>query len=350
MTTSQAPRSSPLRSRWRLFLGLAISAFFIAFTVRGLKFNEFLHYLLGAQYWWLIPGVLAYFLGLVARTWRWHYMLRHIKSIPMYPLFRLQAIGYMGNNVFPARAGELLRSVVLKQEYNVPVSSSLATVLIERLFDGLTMLLFVFVALPFVDFGSTELASYRPLVAVFTALFLGALAVFLFVAARPDTARRIYEPIVHKIIPQGLQPRILELADRFMLGLESLASGRDVFMIFVTSVVIWLFETMKYWFVMHAFPFAVSFVTLMLMNGVVNLATTLPAAPGYIGTFDGPGIAVLMAAGVDRQIATAYTLVLHVALWLPVTLLGAFYLWRSQIKVDEARVAAIQAQEEEAAS
>jgi hypothetical protein len=66
----------------------------------------------------------------------------------------------------------------------------------------------------------------------------------------------------------------------------------------------------------------------MLMNGIVNLATTLPSAPGYIGTFDGPGIAVLVLYGVEEAVAGAYTLVLHAALWLPVTLLGAYYMVR----------------------
>jgi hypothetical protein len=99
-----------------------------------------------------------------------------------------------------------------------------------------------------------------------------------------------------------------------------------VLMIFLTSIVIWLFETMKYWFVMHAFSFQVSFYTLMLMNGIVNLATTIPSAPGYVGTFDKPGIAVLQAYGVDANVAGAYTFVLHAALWLPVTLVGGWFM------------------------
>jgi glycosyltransferase 2 family protein len=99
-------------------------------------------------------------------------------------------------------------------------------------------------------------------------------------------------------------------------------------MIFFTSIIIWLLETVKYWFVMHAFDFEVSFFALMLMNGVVNLATTLPSAPGYVGTFDGPGIAVLVLYGIPQSIAAAYTLVLHAALWLPITLLGGYYMLR----------------------
>jgi hypothetical protein len=83
---------------------------------------------------------------------------------------------------------------------------------------------------------------------------------------------------------------------------------------------------------MFAFPFEVSFFALMLMNGIVNLTTTLPSAPGYVGTFDWFGIAVLMAYGVDRTIATSYTLVLHVALWLPITILGAIYYFRQPLR------------------
>ena len=128
---------------------------------------------------------------------------------------------------------------------------------------------------------------------------------------------------------ETLQEPIMTFTGRFLTGLESLRSFCNVLMIFGTSVVIWLLETVKYWFVMQAFTFEVSFFALMLMNGVVNLATTLPSAPGYIGTFDGPGIWVLNALyKVELSMATAYTLVLHAALWLPITLLGFYYMIR----------------------
>ena len=119
---------------------------------------------------------------------------------------------------------------------------------------------------------------------------------------------------------------------KFLDGLASLRSPFNILMVFLTSLVIWLLETGKYWLVMHAFNFNVSFFALMLMNGIVNLATTIPSAPGYIGTFDAPGIAVLTAYGVNQATAAGYTLVLHVALWLPITLVGAYFLTREGIK------------------
>jgi uncharacterized protein (TIRG00374 family) len=137
---------------------------------------------------------------------------------------------------------------------------------------------------------------------------------------------------VERFVPERFREKVLEIAVRFLEGLASLRSPVEALMVFFTSVVIWLLETVKYWFVMHAFRFAVSFFALMLMNGVVNLATTIPSAPGYLGTFDLPGIKILQAYGVTAETAASYTFVLHFALWFPVTLLGLYYMWREGIK------------------
>src|SRR6476620_12635636 len=136
-----------LRS-WKFWLGVVVSIVFLTLALRWLDFAGFWTTVRQANYWWLIPGIAIYFAAVWARTWRWHYMLRHVKQISMRRLFPVVVIGYMGNNVYPARAGEVLRSYILKRREAVPVRVSLATVVRERLCDGLVMLLFVFVALP----------------------------------------------------------------------------------------------------------------------------------------------------------------------------------------------------------
>lgn len=318
---------------WRFWLGMLISAALLVFVLREQDLPEVWHALQDAEYIWLVPGVAVYFLGVWARTWRWHYMLRPLKVISLRQLFPFVCIGYMGNNIYPARAGELLRSYALKKRTLVPISASLATVVVERLFDGLTMLLFVFVTLPFAGLGS----RYNTFVTLFSLLFFGALIVFLLLATQPKRAQTVFGWLIERLLPVRFQHRAGETLDLFLKGLHSLRRGRDVMMIFITSVVIWLFETGKYWFVMQAFPFEVDFYVLMLMNGVVNLFTTLPAAPGYIGTFDAPGIEILENFGVPGNVATAYTAVLHAALWLPITALGAFYLWQEHLTWDDVR-------------
>ena len=271
-------------------IGLGISALFIYFLVLpGLHFPDVWEALRTANYVWLIPGIAVYFVGLWARAWRWHYTLRHIKPIPLKRLYPQICIGYFGNNVMPFRAGEFIRSYALKQEEGVPFTSSLTTVFIERAFDGLVMLLFVFLALPFTPLPP----QYRTLVILLTVLFFAATALFIWMAMQPKRMEQFYTWCADRFLPTRLRGPIDTIYSRFMEGLGSLSSGSDVLMIFFTSIVIWLMETVKYWFVMFAFPFQVKFITLMLMNGIVNIATTLPGAPGHIGTFDGPGIKIL---------------------------------------------------------
>jgi hypothetical protein len=322
--------------RWQFWLGLLISAGCLALVLRGMHLGEVWQAMRTARYGWIVPGVAVYFFGVWARTWRWHYMLRPIQTVPLRGLFPVVAIGYMGNNIYPARAGELIRAYVLKRREGVSVSASLATIVVERIFDGVVMLLFVFIALPLTPMP----AWLRQVVVMASLLFFGALGLFFVIAVQQERAQAIYSGLIERLVPAPLQPRAQGLADRFMAGLHCLRSGRDVLMIFATSLVVWLAETVKYWFVMHSFHFSVPFIVLMLMNGVVNLATTVPSAPGYVGTFDAPGIEVLATFGVPRSIATAYTLVLHAALWFPITALGAYYFWRESVSWAEWAVVA----------
>lgn len=307
---------------WKFWLGLVISIIFLAWSLQGLNWTEFWKILREGNYWWLIPSILVYFVAVWLRTWRWHYMLGHIKRVPTTRLFPTVVIGYMGNNVYPARAGEVLRSYVLRRKEGIPLAASLTTVILERLFDGLVMLLFVAVTLPVAPLPEV----YRDIVIGFTALFGLALVAFLVLAIRPERLSRLYSYVVDRWMPPAIQPQVHGLFDRAIVGLQSLRSPRDVSLIFFTSTLIWLTETGKYWFVMHAFPFHVSFYVLMLMTAVVNLFTTIPSTPGYVGTFHAPGIAVLTQFGVPQAVATGYTVVLHMALWLPITLLGGIFM------------------------
>jgi uncharacterized protein (TIRG00374 family) len=318
--------------RWQFWLGVAISAVLIWWTLRGFKLADAWEAVQHANYLWIIPGVVVYFGAVWARTWRWHYLLRPLKRVPLGKLFPIVVIGYMGNNVYPARAGEFIRAYVLKRNENVSASASFATIVVERIFDGIVMLMFVLVALPL---APTLPDWLRQVVVLGGVAFFGALLVFLVLASAPDRFAAVYNGIVARFIPARLRPGVVGILDRFVEGLACLRSPFDLLMIFVTSLVIWLTETVKYWFVMHAFPghgFPVSFFALMLMNGVVNLATAIPSAPGYVGTFDTPGIEILKVFGVEAATAAGYTVVLHVALWLPITLLGFWYLAREGLR------------------
>jgi len=322
--------------RWQLWLGLIISAVFLYIVLSRMELAQVWLALKTARYWWIIPGVVVYFFGVWARTWRWHYLLRPMLPVPLARLFPVVCIGYMGNNVYPARAGEVIRAYVLRKKEGVSISASLATIVVERIFDGVVMLLFVFFSLPFVPMQPW----LRQVVVLASLFFFGALLVFFVMAISPQRSQVVYNWFIERLVPARFREPARGLLDRFVEGLHSLRSGKVVVMIFVTSLVIWLAETVTYWFVMQGFDFSVSFYVLMLMNGVVNLVTTIPSSPGYVGTFDATGIAVLATYGVNSEVATAYTLILHAALWFPITALGAYYMWRESVSWAEFGVAA----------
>jgi len=325
--------------RWQFWIGVVISAIFLWWALNKLNLGDFWKAIKTADYWWILPGIVVYFVAVWARAWRWHYLLKPVKPIKTRVMFPVTCIGYMGNNIYPARAGEVLRAVILKRREGVPVSASLATIIVEKFFDAVVMLGFVFVNLPELarlKSSSGFVGNIQQVAIIGTILAFIILLIFLLAAMFPQVTARFGQWFIDRLMPQRLRKQSSGIMHKFLDGLASLRSPANILMVFLTSVVIWLLETGKYWFVMQAFNFHVSFFALMLMNGIVNLVTIIPAAPGYIGTFDASGIAVLVAYGIDQATAAGYTIVLHVALWLPITLLGVYYMAREGIKWNEA--------------
>jgi uncharacterized protein (TIRG00374 family) len=322
--------------RWQFWLGVLISAVFLYFALRGLKLDDFWQAVKSANYWWILPGIAVYFVGVWVRAWRWHYLLKPIKAVKTRTMFPITCIGYMGNNIYPARAGEVLRAVVLKRKEGVPISASLATIIVERIFDAVVMLGFVFVNLPelakVASANSGFVGNIQEFALIGTGLFIGALVIFILAAMFPKFTLKIGQWFIDRLLPVRIREKTSGIMHKFLDGLASLRSPVNILMVFFTSILIWLLETVKYWFVMHAFSFEVSFFALMLLNGVANLATTIPAAPGYIGTWEAVTKAVLVAYEVPGAEALGYAIVLHVALWLPITLLGAYFMARDGIK------------------
>lgn len=317
------------RRRGSLLLGVALSALFLWLALRGLDLRQVWTYARGGNQFWLLLALLTYFVTVGVRTWRWQYLLRPLTNTRFSSLFGILVLGYFGNNVYPLRIGELIRVYVLQKQEQVPASTGLATLLVERVFDGTAVLLFVFATLPLAPLPGREM---RWLVISTSLIFLGALFVFFLLALLPQQATRIVTWCAQHFLPGRWQDRVITTTQSFLQGFSILKRPQYQFWLLLSSLVIWLIETGKYWLVMQAFPFQIPFWGLMLMIGIVNLATILPSAPGFIGTFDLPAIAVLVLFGIDETLATAYVLVLHAVLWLPSAGFGLVYMilagWR----------------------
>jgi len=314
-----------VRRQLTITLGAFISVFFAWLGFRGLNFAELLTIIGKIQIIWLIPAIVVYFIAAYLITWRWHFLLYPVKPVHANRLYPVVIIGYMGNNIYPARIGELVRAYVLKRSEGVDYAPSLVIIFAERVFDGLVMLVFILTALLFVDFDEPVL---NRLITVVLPLFLGALAVFSWLALRPQDARRVYTTLVNRFMPSRLRPKTLALAERLMAGMAALRDPRLLMLTWVASIASWTVEASTYWIVLQAFEFEVSFWVLILVLGLANLTTILPSTPGYVGTFHAAVVLTLTAFNVPGESAGAYAIVMHMVLWLPITLVGGLLLWQ----------------------
>ncbi len=145
-----------MKKQWlHLFIGCLISAFFLWLAFRKVDFQTLWVTLRSINYWWTIPFVVVTLLSMYVRSIRWHYLLLPSYKIPTRRLFSPLMIGFAFNGIFPARAGEFARAYVLGKKEKMTFSAAFATVIVERIFDGLTMLFLFAITLMFLpEFGS----------------------------------------------------------------------------------------------------------------------------------------------------------------------------------------------------
>lgn len=307
----------------RFWLGLLISGVFLYLAFRGQDFQEIRNALERTNYWYVIPAVGLYFIGVYLRTFRWAWVLRGVVPLQTSALFSVVVIGYMANNVLPLRAGELVRSYVLSTRTGLRKTSILATIAVERLFDGLTMLLFILVASIFVG-----LTDQLQTVTYFAAGLFGAVVLFLLVLTT-SRARELLISRLLPMLPDAIRTRAEQFLESIFAGLSVMRRRNDLIVVSGVSILAWLFEAAMYLVISFGFGLELGIAAILLVTAVANLATLIPSSPGYVGPFEaGVLLALVGAVGIQREVAISFAIVVHAALYLPITLWGLGYWWR----------------------
>ncbi len=327
---------SAMRS-WRAWLGIAISVAFLYIAFRGQDLGEIRDALGRVNYWYLAPALALYFLGVWIRAIRWGVLLRPVVTIGARQTFPIVVVGYMANNVLPLRTGELVRAFVLGRRYGVRKTTSLATIAVERLFDGLTMLAFMLSATAFVSFTS----ELRHLALIAFVLFTGLLLGLVILTLGGNLRDRMLQLVLGPL-PTAFADRVERLAESFLSGLGVLRRKSDLLLVAGTSLLAWLCEAGMYWTIARGFGASlrdqVGIAATLLTTGVANLATLIPSSPGYVGPFEsGVTLVVNGALDVPRGEALSYAIVVHAALWFPITLIGLIEWWRQHLSLVDVR-------------
>ncbi len=315
------------RVNWGAVVGLMVSGVFLYISIRNLHPREVWLAFREAQYFWIAPAVILYLLALVARTLRWQALVSSERHIPLQELLPTMAMGRGANNIYPFRAGEIVRVLLLRQRNRVTAAAGLASILVERVFDGLTMILFLILA-AFIG-GIPDYLRY--IVWAAAAVFGAALALVYALVLWPAPFQRLAEWAIAHFTPHRFRPRLRDIAGQFIRGFASIRSVSTLTLALVFSITVWAAETLSYRLLMNSFGFGIDLHTLLLMSGTANLATALPSGPGNLGTFDAPVILMLARAGIPENTAISYQTLLHAVLWCTETFAGLWFMWRCGI-------------------
>jgi glycosyltransferase 2 family protein len=327
----QVNRGLRLRS-FRVWVGFAVSIVFLYLAFRGQDIDAIREALRGANYWYVIPAIALYFVGVYLRSFRWAYVLRAIHPTSARQLFPVVVIGYMANNILPLRAGEFVRSYVLSSRTGIRKTSILATIAVERIFDGLTMLLFILFASLFI-----ALTDQLENVALLASMIFGSVLLLLGLL----TTRLAQDVLIARVLP--LLPNVARASAERMLesvftGLSVLRRRNDLIVVSGVSIIAWLFEASMYLLISIGFGLGIGIAAILLVTAVANLATLIPSSPGYVGPFEaGVLLALVGAIGIQRELALSFAIVVHAALYVPITLWGLGYWWRESLSWREMR-------------
>lgn len=321
------------KDKLKFWIGLIISLVFLFLVFRGQDFGKIGEVLGQANYWWLIPALVFYFAGVFVRATRWHFLLKPLQNISPRRLFTVVTIGYMANDVLPARMGEIVRVYVLEKREGTSKTGALATIVVERIMDGLTILLLLAIASFFApinkDIEGIERAA--------SLLFIVLIVVFLAIASSRKLMLRL-EAFGLQFLPAAVRPKLAGIADKFIDGLQVLRQWRDLVLVAALSILGWMCEVGMYWMVALAFStLHLEWYAVVMTLAVANLSTLIPSAPGYVGPFDGAIITVLNGVfAIPLNIVSSFAILLHAALYFPVTGLGIFFWIREHLSLKEA--------------
>lgn len=334
-----ATLSNRLPAAWRSrILNLGIGFLFLDLVFAGLNLAEVGEALAQANYWLLIPSVLVLFVHLVVRIWRWQWLLKPMGDIAFGPAFRAGMIGIGGNMVLPARAGEFLRAYVIGRSSGISKTGAFATLVVERIFDGLTVLLMLILLFVF-GVRDPELQPYAVAGATFYAVALVGVIIFML-------NRHWFERLLNRLLPEAIASKLIPLIHSFAEGLETLRDAKQLAIVTGLSLVTWAIIPISFYPILAAFDYGppLPLFAAILTLPMIAFGLMIPGPPGGVGPFHAFGTLALIIsfqiAGTpltDEQesIAAASIILLHLVQVIPEAALGLWAFFREGLTTQD---------------
>jgi len=258
-----------------------------------------------------------------------------------WPVWQATAIGFMANNVLPARGGELARAYAASRLVPCRFTTALGSIAVERVFDGLVLVLLLAVAIAAPGFPATATIAGRSLssIAMWTGVaFVAALGVLFAAVHAPTGALALGGRMVRRLLPARAAAFAVTLAGHFIDGLSILRQPRDFGWVVVWSFVLWLVNAAAFYTGFLAFHLdRLPFASALLLQGIVAIGVAIPSSPGFFGLFEYASRAGLGLYGVAAAGAVSFAVGIHLGWFIPITVIGLWTLARANLSLGELR-------------
>lgn len=303
------------------WVGLAVTAVFGYLAVRNVDAGEAWAAFRSSDPWWLVPAFAALAVTVFLRAVRWRYLFAPETRPPLRAVASALLVGYFFNNVLPARAGEAARVVALHRSSATSRAELAATVVVERAFDVVSLVVLLFVASPWLPD-----VSWARSAAIFAGVLgAGCAVVVVGVAVWGERPFRfLLRPLA--LLPFVAEERLGRAAANLIHGLAAIRRPRLALAAFAWTTLSWLVLALSTWFVLRAFDLGLSPLAGLLTVIAINLALILPSSPAAVGVFEAATLVALSAYGVTSSQALPTALVLHLLNLVPYLAAGGVVL------------------------
>jgi len=300
-----------------VYVGFLLSALFLWLALRNTSFTAISDAFAAAKWWPMIPMFLCLAGFYALKAARWSVLLSPAHSVTGTQLVPAMLVGAAGNNLLPAHMGEFVRVYFAGKKFAIPKSTVLATLIVERLFDFLTVIALL-TSVFFMGSFSTELytaGAFLVAVAITTTL---ACVLLVRYANRFVALARQYP----RWLAQNLREKIARQFIHLSSGLQALRAGHLYLRVIVNSLLQWLLMAGCIYFALLAFDIGATMSTAIVILGLTVAGLTLPSSPGFFGTIEYCFVLGLASIGVEPSVALSAAIYYHIPVWIVVTLTG----------------------------
>tara|TARA_B100000029_G_scaffold505729_1_gene586931 strand:- start:15054 stop:16058 length:1005 start_codon:yes stop_codon:yes gene_type:complete len=307
----------------RFLTGIIVSTFFLILLLRDIDFIQLIEVISSIQILWICAAMVPYMFALILRALRWSSLLKNSIDISFSESMSIIMIGYATNNLLPIRLGEILRAIIIEKRYATPKMQVMGTIVIERLFDGLVLAIFLTIIIA--TLGNSSILQPLAIVAGI-GFTLGTFFIALLALKASLVRKKMH--VILSFTPNKFRPYLRQWLSNFITGLLALRKLKGFVSIISLSFLSWALEAIAFWFVGLSFGLSIHPLTYLGVVSAANLAMVAPSTSGGVGPFEFFGSEMLILLGIGSATAVAFIITVHIFVLLPVTLIGLILFWR----------------------